>query len=113
MDSIGGDDAVEGRQHETAGDVGLEEAEPGAGKAPLHGCAQRLQAGRIAIDSDDCRVWTGDVAQCEREGAAAGAEVGPDAAPIPLDSGFDQVHVIGVVHQTTPLEGVDRRRTRA
>ena len=57
-------------------------------------------------------VWTGDVAEREREGAAAGAEVGPDATPITVDSGLDQLHVIGVVHQTTPQEGVDTGRTR-
>ena len=108
VDGIGGDDAVEGRQRETTGDVGLEEAEPGAGKAPLHGRAQRLQAGPIPIDGDDCRVWTRYVAEGEREGAAAGAEIGPDAAAVPLDSGLDQLHVIGVVHQTTPRRGLTR-----
>ena len=50
-------------------------------------------------------VWTGDVAEREREGAAAGAEVGPDAAAVPVDPGLDQLHVIGVVHQTTPPGG--------
>ena len=50
-------------------------------------------------------VRTGNIAQGERERAAAGAEIGPDAATIPLDSGLDQLDVIGVVHQTTPLRG--------
>ncbi len=71
-----------------------------------------LQAGPIAIDGDEVDVRPGDVAQGEREGAAAGAEVSPDAAAVAVDSLLDQLHVIGVVHQTTPREGVDTERTR-
>ena len=84
------------------GEVGLEETKLGAGKLSLHCRAQRLQAGSIPIDGDDCRVWTGNVAEGKREGPATGTEVGPDAGTISLDSGLDQLHVIGVVHQTTP-----------
>src|SRR5215211_8995930 len=108
VDGIGGDDAVEGRQREPIGDVRLEQAQPGAGKAPLHVRAQGPQAGLVPIDGDDCRVWTRYVAEGQGEGAAAGAEIGPDAAPIPLDRGLDQPHVIVVVHQTTPPGGLTR-----
>ncbi len=104
VDGIGGDDSVEGWQRQMIGDVSLEETKSSAGKVPLHSCAQRLQAGLVSIDGDDCRVWTRKVAECEREGAAAGAEVSPDAPTVPLDSGLDQLHVISVVHQMTPLE---------
>ena len=67
------------------------------------------KAGPIAIDGDELDVRTRNIAQGEREGAAAGAEIGPDAAAVAVDSGLDQLHVIGVVHQTTPLgEGLTR-----
>ena len=113
MDRIGGDDAVEWRQRETIGDVGLEEAKPGTGKLLFHGCAQRLQGAPLPIDGDDLGSGTCNVAECEREGAATGAEVGPDAAMIPCDSRLDQPHVIGVVHQTTPLGGLTWDRPEA
>ena len=67
----------------------------------------------ILIDGDDCRVWTGNVAEGEREGTAAGAEIDPDATAVPVDSMFDQLDVIGVVHQANPREGVDTERTWA
>ena len=113
VDGIGGDDAVEGRQREMPGHIGLEEAEAGPGEEPLHSGVKGLQTAPIAIDGNEVYIRPGDVAHGEREGAAAGAEVGPDAATIPLDSRFDQSYVIGVIHQTVPLEGVDRTRTRA
>ena len=113
MDSIGGHDAVEVRQGESPGHIGLEEAESGAGEEPIHGGAQHLQAGPILIDGDDCRVWTGNVSEGEREGTAAGTEINPDATAVPVDSMFEQLDVIGVVHQTNPREGVDTERTWA
>jgi hypothetical protein len=62
VDGIGGDDAVEGRQGGTTVNVSLEETKLGAGKTPLHGCAQRLQASLVAINGDDCRVWARNIA---------------------------------------------------
>ena len=107
VDGIGCDDAVEGWQREATGDVGLKEPKLGTGKVALHGCAQGLQAGRVAINGDDRRVWARDVTERKRERAAASAEIGPNAATVPLDSALDQPHVIVVVHQTTPPRGVD------
>ena len=107
VDGIGGDDAVEGRQRKTSGDVGLEEVKPGAGKVSLHGGAQHLEAGPVPIYGDNFGVWTGNVAEREGEGAAACAEIGPDATTIPLNAGLNQLDVIGVVHEMTSLKGVD------
>ena len=87
------------------GHIGLEEAEPGPGEESFHGCTQRLQAGPVPIDGDDCRVWTGNVAQRERERSTPGAEINPDTGAVTVDPILDQLHVIGVVHQKPPLEG--------
>ena len=89
------------------GHIGLEEAEPGPGEESFHGCPQRLQAGPVPIDGDEVDVRSGDITLGERERSSAGAEVGPDTAAVPVDPLLDQLHVVGVVHRTTPLEEVD------
>jgi hypothetical protein len=104
VDGIGSVDTAEGRQRETIGDVGLEETELGAGKGALRSCAQGLQASPVPVDGDDCRVRARNAAERERERAASGTAIGPVASTVPLDCALDQLHVIGMVHQTTPLE---------
>ena len=89
MDGIGGHDAVEGRQRELPGHIGLEKAEAGPGEEPLHSGVKGLQTAPIAIDGNEVYIRPGNIAQGERERSAPGTEVSPNTATITVDPLLD------------------------